>query len=292
MLTLATFGLFSAGSGARIERYVGEHTRVGDGQLTFQRERGGVSRGRVFAVLLLAALAVIADAGGSPLMVLGAVLALLAPWLLAGNLAFDVRHVAYRGVRCRFVGTTGEVGGLGVLLGALLVLTGGLAYPYAQWRWTRFEVESQLLGHESLRWRTRLGTYYRTFAIAAGMTLVLEALPVLLFWSFASPPVCGDPRAIRWSTPTLATLVVIGGLLLVPAAYSRATLANAFYGGLLIGSYRFDCSQRFRELLKLYLMNAAAVVASAGLLTPWALVRVARYRAERLVLIRGEVETR
>lgn len=48
---------------------------------------------------------------------------------------------------------------------------------------------------------------------------------------------------------------------------------------------RLESSVRIRDLLWLYLTNGLAVLLSLGLLIPWAMVRMARYRAERTVLI-------
>jgi uncharacterized membrane protein YjgN (DUF898 family) len=57
-----------------------------------------------------------------------------------------------------------------------------------------------------------------------------------------------------------------------------------------IGPHRLSSDQRFGDLLKIYAVNALAIIVSLGLLIPWAKVRLARYRASHLTLhARGDI---
>src|SRR5207247_11354299 len=47
---------------------------------------------------------------------------------------------------------------------------------------------------------------------------------------------------------------------------------------------RFDCGWKTGGLFKLYLVNSLGVIFSAGLLSPWAAVRTARYQLKRISL--------
>jgi uncharacterized membrane protein YjgN (DUF898 family) len=79
-------------------------------------------------------------------------------------------------------------------------------------------------------------------------------------------------------------ILLVYALLLVPVAYTRARVANLVYGGTIIGPHELRSNQRARDLLKLYITNALGVIATLGLLMPWAKIRLARYRAEHLQL--------
>ncbi|MBI3171512.1 MAG: DUF898 family protein, partial [Hydrocarboniphaga effusa] len=72
--------------------------------------------------------------------------------------------------------------------------------------------------------------------------------------------------------------------LLIPAAYLRAELSNLLYGGMTVGDHRLESTQRFGAMLKLLAVNSVAIVFSAGLLIPWAKIRMAQYRAATLRL--------
>jgi len=123
-----------------------------------------------------------------------------------------------------------------------------------------------------------VGDYYRVHLAALGMTIPAY---VVLFLPFLFRDTLGEKE----TTPLLIPLLLFFyGYLLFPAAYLRSRLANLLYGNTRIGPHSLSCRQRARDLVVLYLANALAVLFSAGLLIPWAKVRLARYRAECLTL--------
>jgi uncharacterized membrane protein YjgN (DUF898 family) len=83
----------------------------------------------------------------------------------------------------------------------------------------------------------------------------------------------------------VASMVLFFFYFLIPAAYLKAELSNLFFGGLMVGPHYFDSKQRMGALLKLYALNALAIVGSLGLLIPWAMIRMAKYKAESLTLL-------
>jgi uncharacterized membrane protein YjgN (DUF898 family) len=63
------------------------------------------------------------------------------------------------------------------------------------------------------------------------------------------------------------------------------------YGELRLSGHAFRCNQDFGTLLGLYVTNLLAVALSAGLLIPWAQIRMARFRANALVFVpAGDIE--
>jgi uncharacterized membrane protein YjgN (DUF898 family) len=74
-------------------------------------------------------------------------------------------------------------------------------------------------------------------------------------------------------------------LMVIPFAYNRAGIANALYSGITVGTHRVVSEQQFVPLLKIYVTNFLGIIFSLGLATPWAKVRLAAYRAERMKLL-------
>jgi len=64
-------------------------------------------------------------------------------------------------------------------------------------------------------------------------------------------------------------------------------LHNLVWNDLRLGPHRFRSRQTLASFLPLQLGNLVATVATLGLFRPWAVVRQARYRAERLELVPG-----
>lgn len=67
--------------------------------------------------------------------------------------------------------------------------------------------------------------------------------------------------------------------------YIGTRTTNLIYNHTEIAGHRFRSSVRVRDMIWLYLSNLLAISLSFGLLIPWAQVRLARYRASKLVLL-------
>jgi uncharacterized membrane protein YjgN (DUF898 family) len=100
------------------------------------------------------------------------------------------------------------------------------------------------------------------------------------------------PGALKVANPKnlkLLSLLPLFSFLLIYfyfLTYVQTALANITWNGTTIGDCRFRSTLRTRDMVWIYLSNAVAIACSFGLLIPWATVRVARYRFQRL-----EVET-
>jgi len=89
--------------------------------------------------------------------------------------------------------------------------------------------------------------------------------------------------------------IILGAVLLYAAvifsvtAYMQSRVHNLLWNNTTLEQVRFFSTQRMRDLILLYLSNAIALIFTIGLATPWAQIRMARYRAEHLA-ISGETD--
>nr|PZN17770.1 MAG: hypothetical protein DIU78_23935 [Pseudomonadota bacterium] len=235
--------------------------------------------GRLVVAAVLGAIA--ASQYYSPPLYVGLiVLAFLAtPWAVVRGMAFNARNTSFRNVRFAFTGNVGEAAALYFGMLALYFLTCGCAYPYAHYRFTDFIVSRHRYGSEPFTfYSAKMGDYYRVYLAVLAMSV--PAYFFLLVPLLLSDHV-GGQEALMLMVPGLVAFYL---LLFVPAAYFQSRLANLLYGNMRIGLHSFSCRQRARDLFVLYVTNALAVLFSAGLLIPWAKVRLARYRAQCLTL--------
>src|SRR5450830_892432 len=72
-------------------------------------------------------------------------------------------------------------------------------------------------------------------------------------------------------------------------AYMQSRVHNLLWNNTTLEQVRFFSTLRMRDLVGLYLSNAIALIFTLGLATPWAQIRMARYRAEHLA-ISGETD--
>ena len=90
-------------------------------------------------------------------------------------------------------------------------------------------------------------------------------------------------------------LFAIGGMLLYVlfifgfVGYMKARIANLVWNGTTLDDLSFKSTLRARDYIWIYFTNIVAIVMTFGLATPWAQVRLARYRASKLQVV-GDVD--
>lgn len=245
-----------------------------------------ILRGRILAVLLFGGYVF----GGylSPWLRIACALliALLAPWMVVRGLRFRARYAAWRGLHFRFVGSYGEAYAYYLLIYLLVPLTLGIIYPFVKFQQKRFVVESHRFGGSKFQLRANAGDFYGPYVLAffvliawwlvatMGAQKILVAVMVTPH-SMAPPPV--------WLLYVLVGVFYAGALAVV--TFLNVALTNVVFNGAELAGHRLRSSLLAVRMIGLYVSNTIAILFSLGMLIPWAMVRVARYRASCLTLL-------
>lgn len=277
-LSILTLGIYSAWAKVRTKQYFYRNTWIEDSTFQYLANPIPILKGRLIVAAVLGLLFFAQTYSVELYAALLLLVIVCTPFVVVKSLAFNARNSAFRNVRFSFTGNAGEATGVYLLMVLLYVVTCGIGYPYTQWRLTSFVLTRHLFGDSRFEWEAKPGEYYRIFLTAMLLTLPIMGLLVAVF---AITAYSGEAP----STLTGVAFVVVYAGMLIPASYIKAGIANAAYGGLIVGRHRLWSTQRARDLVKLYATNLLGVVLSLGLLIPWAKVRLARYRAEHLTLI-------
>jgi uncharacterized membrane protein YjgN (DUF898 family) len=80
----------------------------------------------------------------------------------------------------------------------------------------------------------------------------------------------------------VAWVIGVYAIYVMGYAYIQARITNLVWNNTQLGPLYFKSSIGVRSLLRLYLTNALAILATAGLLIPWATMRTLKYRADHL----------
>ena len=67
-------------------------------------------------------------------------------------------------------------------------------------------------------------------------------------------------------------------------AYAETAFGRLAWSNTRLFNIQFGCNWTTGGLFKLYFVNSLAILVSVGLLVPWAAVRSARYKLERITL--------
>jgi uncharacterized membrane protein YjgN (DUF898 family) len=295
-LSIITIGLYSPWAKVRKTRYIYANTWVADANLEYHGNPVAILKGRLIAVAALIAY----NLGGHYLPKLGTAiligLMVAAPWLVVRSMQFNAVNTSYRNLRFHFHGKYWE--GLKIIapfvlspilvfvlppidpnsdpmsktlwMSALLpVLPFLLFYPYVIGKLKRFQVANLAYGTQGFHIDLGIATFYGIYVIAG-----LLFVPGMFFVGISAVAVAFWKGAIF--VPMFAYLLVIA----IVFAYTRSRVTNKTISASRLGEARFVSEISFIKLGWMYFLNVFAIVLTCGLLVPWAVMRVARYRAE------------
>jgi len=259
-LSVLTLGIYSAWAKVRRKRYFYGSTLLDGSAFEYTGNPVAILKGRL---LVLAVFAIYSLAQNFvPLLSFAVALVVLAllPWIIQRALQFNARNSLHRNVRFGFHGGKMQLFGVLLIATLLVPVTLGAAYPWYLAMKRRLFVENSSYGIQHFAFSATTGDYYR-----AAMKLSLAFLGFLA-----------------------GSIVTLGiGLLpfyLLLRAYVEVVFARLAWRNTTLADIRFDCGWTTGGLFKLYFVNALGVLLSLGLLVPWAAIRTARYKLERMTL--------
>src|SRR5262249_5456059 len=202
LLTLATFGIYSAWAKVRREQYFHRATRLAGASFDWDAKPLSILRGRLLAVgliVLLQTAALFSRVAGATSVV---ALAAAVPWLVSVGLLFRRYHTVPRGLRLGSRGRHGEAARAFCLWPALAALTLGTLAPVAIQRQQRFVYGNAIFGASAFQDDLSVRDVYR---ICVGVSLTLLATVAVLVGLVL---LGGGLEAIRSASPLRRTTLV------------------------------------------------------------------------------------
>jgi uncharacterized membrane protein YjgN (DUF898 family) len=281
-LSVLSVGIYSAWGKVRKKRYLYAHTRLDGDGFDYRASPLAILRGRVIALLLFGGIALTGHF--IPLLQLGflLLLVLLSPWIVVASARFTARNSTFRNIAFGFDGRFGEAAWVFVGGALIVFLTLGLAYPWYRMRRARFIVSHHRFGATPFATDITTGGFVVTYLLASlmivGVVVAFGALAAGI--AFVSGGTEGEAEA---SPLFQVAVVLLYASYIAVYAYIRARTQNLIANATVVGPMRLAGTLRARRLAWLYLSNVVAILASLGLATAWATIRLARYRAENLI---------
>jgi len=260
-LTVVTLGLYSPWAKVRRKRYFYGCTLLEGSAFEYSGSPAAILRGRLLVLGIFAVYSLSQRVLPLLSFALALVVIALLPWIIQRALQFNARNSLHRNLRFGFHGGKLQILAVLLIAGLLTPVTLGMAYPWYLAMKRRLFVENSSYGSERFAFAATTGEYY-----VAAMKLSFAFLAFL--------------------AGSIATLGI--GLLpfyVLLRAYAEVVFARISWRNTSLGGIRFDCSWTTGGLAGLYFVNALGVLASLGLLVPWAAVRSARYKLERITLL-------
>ncbi|CAB1057143.1 Thymidylate kinase (EC [Olavius sp. associated proteobacterium Delta 1] len=294
-LTLLTLGFFSAWAKVRKKRFSYSHTTIGGTPFQYLGQPIPILKGRLIAGIGFLVYYISSHFITSLLpWVLGAGI-ILAPWVIVRSAAFNAGYSAFRNMTFHF--EAGYMDAFKVLYawGIIPILVMGMMFkwlvdptflgiisivfafslPWLIRRVKKFIVEHTFYGGKNGVFSASGGQYFKIYFISGlimlGVTIPLGILVAIVTTSTTK----------MWLLTYISPILVYAGYVLA-YAYIRARSGNLAWNNTRLGPLRFQSTLRCRDLVRLYVTNALGIVASSGLLIPWAVIRTWKYRADNM----------
>lgn len=321
LLTIATLGIYSAWAKVRKMQYFYRNTEIDGSVFDYHGNPVAILKGRLIALALI--LAYQFSIGFSLVLglVAAAVFAAAWPWLLTQSLRFKLHNTSYRGLRFRFTGPARFLYLLmGIPLAAVLLASGlmtagleigakpdlwmlaptfavyavlVLLFPWLYFQFKRYQHRHSGYGNAMGRFHGRVRSVYWIFLQAVLLAaLAIGLMATLLFGTAVGTAIAGNRSSGGWLIATMiASLIVFYGVFFSLLPMVQARLQNYIWNNSLLGLLGFDSRARARRMAFIAITNILLIIVTLGFFTPFAAVRMYRYRVESVaVLSTGDLD--
>jgi uncharacterized membrane protein YjgN (DUF898 family) len=295
LLTVATLGIYSAWAKTRRLQYFYRNTHLAGASFDFRGDPKAILRGRILAVMLLAAYHYAFGFSARAGIVTLALLLAAMPFLMRSALRFRLSNTWYRGLPFGFAGTA--MGAYRVYLlpmvmfilpGALAALAGTtpmlgfaallyLGWPLMHGAMKRYQHGNLVYGDQraafTLTSADLAAPYVVTFLAGLGAFVVYGIVMYVVFSRRgADSGELGSAVLFIGGTAMLYLFFLVCGLFIMVRMNNMAWSDTGFPG------VRIESAMRLRSWLRLQAVNVVLTLLTLGLFRPFAAVRSWRYR--------------
>ena len=290
-LTIATLGIYSAWAKVRRLQFFYRHTRVAGAGFDYHGNPLAILKGRMVALVLFGLYSAMGYVGTWMTLVILLILAALLPWLLGRSLRFRLHNSSYRGLRFKFHGTTRQAYWIFLAMPVLMVISLFVLGPLFHHRLKRYQFSNAAYGQTRFDTSAEVGEFYVAHIFAAmlmgGLLLVVILMVVMSVAASGGfePGADGEVATPVWYWPVFLLFYVaaiVGG-----QAITTARIQNAVWNRAKLGSLGFICELKASKLFWIQVSNLFATVFTLGFYRPYAQVRLARYMADSVMLVRA-----
>lgn len=313
LFTVLTLGAYSAWAKVRRLQYFYRNTSVDGAIFDYHGNPKAILKGRILALLLLAAYKIAFEISGAAALAVALVLLAALPWLLARSLRFKMINSSYRGLRFHFGGSAAQaykmlslfpvlaalivfygwnlamsstrVGLLGILFGIALLLVAAGALPLGHFLLKRYQHDNAYFGQAPFFFHAGAGEFFHIYRRALGL-LALGSVSVGVF-GFLTRKLFDALQSsmFGWLFAMFYSAVSAYALYLFVRPYLESRIQNLVWNHTELGCHRFVSSASAHHLLMLHATNLLAITFTLGLYQPFAAIRLMKYRVESLRLL-------
>lgn len=290
LLKLLTAGFYTAWAKVRKRRFFYGSTTLNGEPFEYLADPMALFKGWLIGVGAFLIYMIVNGISPKLNIVIGLAFFLVIPWLVVRSRMFNSRNSSYRNIHFGFYPDYRQAYLVYAGLPILTPFTLGLLAPYVIYRQRKFMVENTSYGMTPFSFNATAGDFYKLIGkivlVFIAVVAVIGILSLFLGGNdlFAAAKMPGN---VKGKLSALAFVPMMAFMLIyfLVGIYAQTALANLTWNSTVVGDNNFKSSLRARDMIWLYLSSALAIVLSLGFLTPWATVRLARYRFGQLALL-------
>ena len=292
LLTIVTLGIYAAWAKVRKQKYYYANTRLFGHAFEYLADPVRILIGNLIVgggFLVFTLLGAVSPLVQFPFML---VLLVALPWFIVRTYMFNARNTAWRGLRFQFRGTYGEAVKVFILWPMLVPFSLGTLMPFVLRKQKEFVISRHAYGTTPFAFGGALRDLFLLYVKS-----VLFFLPVVAAYcgliGSAIYAAAHHQAGVRPGLPPVFAgifgLLMLVGLPLAIAGsyYFRSRLFNYLWNSTALSHHRFRAAMRARDLFLLQFVNSLVTFATAGLLHPWAALRLVKFQLESLQVVPG-----
>jgi uncharacterized membrane protein YjgN (DUF898 family) len=290
-LSIITLGIYSAWAKVRTRRYFYNNTLLMNSPFDYLGDPIKILKGRLIAVALLILYSV--SPSISPLLQ-GALVVLflpLLPLIIVKALNFNAYNTAYHNIRFNFKGQYLQALWVFIGLPFVVAITIGLAYPYFTRARKSFIVSNMAYGTCPFKFAATTGQFYIIYLKALVFILALAAVIGTLAYSLMPHINIHSLSTDQAITLVFMIIPVYFLILIIIFSYLYTTITNLVINQTQLAGHHFSSQLQVGKMMWLSFSSMLAIIGSFGLMIPWAITRMVRYRVDSISLhVKGNPE--
>jgi len=281
LLCIVTLGIYSPWAKVRTKKYFCQHTTIDGTGFDYHARPIDLLKGRFLMVFFVFLSVFMNDTIPILYSILSLASIIIIPWFILSAHRFHAKYTSFRGLRFSFVGDIKGAIQVYGLWPMLVPITLGFITPLITLKAKQYFGYYHAFGQVNFKtYKTGNNTFKIMYQKVFFSYLILFLALTTIMWMLGLLKGGGIWQAIIFG---IIAFGIISTYLMLP------TIENSIWNTLKIHNLTFQSTLCTKEMLVIYSTNSLLTVLTLGFFTPFAKVRLAKYRAEHLVII-GDID--
>ena len=279
ILTLLTFGIFSAWAQLRRIQYFYHNTWLNESNFNYHASPISILKGKIITATIFLLYFVSFEFNSKIGYAVLSILILIFPLTFVLSMRFRIYNSSYRGLRFNFSGSIKEAY-INLLLFPLLNLfTLFLLTPFVHRRIKLYQHNNYNYGKTKFNFNASVKNFYKIYFIT-----FIQYLSISLFFFVGYFVLYEFTKNTNMEKNNLLITIILLILcyLFFPFTYFMVRIQNLIWNHTVVGNNQFISTLKFKSLLKLEITNYILIIITFGFYKPFADIRMARYYIENM----------